>query len=243
MTVNFEGQFEKRPSASWLFADLSRALWGSILDQVWLSCAAVRSWAHIIACHVKIRLYRLNTPPTTPLSTSRACVLSSPTWHVSALFFLPFLELEWGNIAADCAYHYLTKHSLQEYLPYPLYQHDMSPHARRLTLSTQAQHLLGMALRSNHDSLEWNASNITDAKFCSEQRCMCRAWPHGTHLHVPPNQNKLLCHYISWLHGYIFYFIYCQHQSCKNEACRWEQCSHDGWSSFWRLCATCSNAD
>lgn len=173
------------------------------------------------------------------VTQTRAC-LRDMFRHCSCCCFWSGVRKHSGRRA--CAYHYLTKHSLQEYLAYPLYQHDMSPHALRLILSTQTQHLFGTGLRSNHDSLEWNASNITVAKLWSEQKCMYGAGPLGTHK-SPLNQNKPSPYIMSAYIFIFFRFIYCHHQSHKNEVCRPEHYSHARFSSLCSLCATCSDTD
>lgn len=211
-----------------------------------LSPAAVRTRAHIIACHVKNQII---SPAHAANHSFKQLVSVRPELAYMTCFGIVLVAVSGAEVRKHsgrraCAYHYPTKHSLQEYLPYPLYQHDMSPHALRLILNTQAQHLFGTGLHSNHDSLEWNASNITDAKLWSEQKCMyvwgLAPWsPPASPLLIKTNRQSFATIYHEWIYIY-FYFIYCRHQSHKNEVCRREHYSHDCSSSWCRLCATCS---
>lgn len=95
----------------------------------------------IIACHVRIRLYCLHTLPATP-QAPHACAsrarLHDMFRHCSCCCFCLWSRVRKHSRRRARAYHYLTKHSLQEYLPYPLYQPNMSPHALRLILNTAA---------------------------------------------------------------------------------------------------------
>lgn len=156
-------------------------------------------------------------------AASRAC-LHDMFRHCSCCCFCLWSWVRKHSRRRSCAYHYLTKHSLQEYLPISSIpaKHVTScspPHSEHR--STQTQHLFGTALHSNHDSLEWNASNVTVAKLWSEQKCMYGAWPPlpvsrgrwwgwtwrrplATHLQAP--LHVMFCHHTSRVH-ILFYLL------------------------------------
>ena len=111
-----------------------------------ISCLVGSTWSAIecnIAAHSqvpckKINKIRFHCQPL--LKRHMRLELVHMTCFSIVLVAVSASGAEWGNIAGGQAraYHYLTKHSLQEYLPYPLYQQNMSPHALRLILNTAA---------------------------------------------------------------------------------------------------------